>query len=112
QNETQIGARFLFLLSTLLSISSYEAVFIIMITHSFISGGLGVFHSFSIVLAAVIIPAMITENAALDMLRNWLLSPNRHNLGDGGMSLPSQLLKLSTTIFQNGLITGHSTTHI
>ncbi len=75
---------------------------------SFNSGGVGVFHSFSIVLAAVVVPAMITANSPLDMLCIWLLSPYRHNLGESGMSLPSQLLKLSTTVFQKGWMTGHS----
>lgn len=68
-NKSQTGALILLLLFILLSISLYEAVFIIIFIHSFSPGGLGVFHNLCMVLAAAVVPAVITENFSLDMLQ-------------------------------------------
>ena len=60
----------LFIVFSLLSMCSYEAVFIMALAHSLNPGVVGVYQCLRIVLAATVMPTMMTENSLLDMLHS------------------------------------------
>ena len=107
QKVSHAGALSLLIVFSLLSMCSYEAVFIMALAHSLNPGVVGVYQCLRIVLAATVMPTMMTENSLLDMLHSWLLSPSRQSLGETGIFLPAHLPRYSKTNLQKGWIDGH-----
>jgi hypothetical protein len=70
QKVSHAGALSLLIVFSLLSMCSYEAVFIMTLAHSLNPGVVGVYQCLRIVLAATVMPTMMTENSLLDMLHS------------------------------------------
>lgn len=82
-----------------------------MFTYSFIAGDLAVFQCLSVILAAALMPTMITANSPAEILCIRVLSPSRRSLGDTSNVFPCQLLRYysySGIILQTDWIIWHS----